>query len=41
MGYDDLSKCMTLTGPQCLNVDLKAESVVVWSPPKVTSLGTV
>lgn len=31
---------MTLTAPQCSYVDLSADSVVVWSPPKVTIRGT-
>ena len=30
---------MTLTAPQRSKVDLRAERVVVWSPPKVTIRG--
>lgn len=35
------SKWITLTGPQWLFVDLRADSVVVWSPPSVIIRGTV
>ena len=36
-----LSKCITLTGPQWSFVERNADSVVVWSPPNATILGTV
>jgi hypothetical protein len=35
-----LSKWITLIAPQCLCVERSAESVVVWSPPRVMILGT-
>jgi hypothetical protein len=31
---------MTLIAPQCLYVERSADSVVVWSPPRVMILGT-
>lgn len=33
-------KWITETGPQCSYVDLRADRVVVWSPPSATILGT-
>lgn len=35
-----LSKWITETGPHFSYVDLRAESVVVWSPPRVMMRGT-
>ena len=36
-----LSKWMTLTGPHFSRVDRSADSVVVWSPPRVMIRGVV